>query len=128
MVKSKGQAALRYGAHDYISKEVVFVYQELVEQVKAIHAVVFPFSSVSDLPNLCISPVAAIPQVGWRPCLIFDFTWSGLNQATDRVAPEESMRFGSALACIDRQALTTYPNLGPVYLRKVDLANAYMCL
>ena len=38
------------------------------------------------------------------------------------------MRFGGALECIVRQVLTVEPNLGPVYLRKLDLADAYMRL
>ena len=38
------------------------------------------------------------------------------------------MRFGGTLARIVRRALTMDPTLGPVYLRKVDLSNAYMHL
>ena len=40
----------------------------------------------------------------------------------------EAMRFGGVLRCILKQVLTTDPHLGPVYLSKVDLADAYMRL
>ena len=40
----------------------------------------------------------------------------------------EAMRFGGALQRIPKQVLTVDPCLGPVYLRKVDLVNAYMRL
>ena len=88
MTRAKQKAVLRYSANTSASKEEVFVHKELAEQVQAGHAVVFPLSAVTDLPNLWIYPVSIIPQVGRRPRLIFNFTWSGLNQATDRVAPE----------------------------------------
>ena len=38
------------------------------------------------------------------------------------------MRFGRTLCCIIRRILRTDPWLGPVYLRKVDLANSHMRL
>ena len=38
------------------------------------------------------------------------------------------MRFGGVLQCILQQVLTANPRLGPVYLSKVDLADAYMRL
>ena len=38
------------------------------------------------------------------------------------------MRFGNALTHIVRQVLTADPNLGPVYLSKLDLSNACMRL
>ena len=40
----------------------------------------------------------------------------------------EAMRFGGALQRILKQVLTAYPRLRPVYLIKVDLADAYMRL
>ena len=38
------------------------------------------------------------------------------------------MRFGGALTHIVQRVLTAYPTLGPVYLSKVDLDDAYMHL
>ena len=81
---------------------------------------------VRDLLQLWLSPVAAILQVGRRPCLIFDFTWSSLNKATAQEAPEEIMRFGVTLRRIIRRILQADPQLGPFYLGKVDLVDSYM--
>ena len=75
-----------------------------------------------------ISPVVVIQQVGRRPYLIFDFTWSGLNEATKRLPPMEAMRFGGELYRILKKVLMSDPRLGPVYLSKVGLDDAYMRL
>ena len=89
---------------------------------------VFPLGVVTSLQNLWLSPIAVIPQLGRRPRLIFDFTWSGLRNIAEHVVPMEAMRFGGALLRILNQVLTVDPRLGPVYLRKVYLADAYMRL
>ena len=41
-------------------------------------------------------------------------------------APKESMRFGKALYWIIGCILAAEPNLGPAFLNKVDLVDAYM--
>ena len=58
--------------------------------------------------------------------IIFDFTWIGLNEAVAQEEPEEAMRFDGTLCRIIRRVLLADPQLGLVYLGKVDLANAYM--
>ena len=90
--------------------------------------VVSPLEAVTALQNLWLSPIAVIPQVGRRPRLIFDFTWSGINDVAERLSPMEAMRFRGVLLRIIKQALTADPRQGPVYLRKVDLVDAYMRL
>ena len=105
-----------------------FFHRELAKQVQLVHIVVPPLDAVRGLPKLCLFPVAAIPQVGWRPRLIFDFTWICLNEATARKYPEEVMRFGGTLRPIIRRLLVANPRLGQVYLGNVDLADAYMRL
>ena len=47
--------------------------------------------AVMELHNLCLFPMAEIPQVVQIPRLIFDFTWSGINEATKRFDPMEAM-------------------------------------
>ena len=63
---------------------------------------VSPLEAVNALQNFWLSPVTVIPQMGRQPRLIFDFTWSGLNEATKRLASMEAMRFGGALQRILR--------------------------
>ena len=89
---------------------------------------IFPLETVNALHNLWIFPVVVIPQVGRRLCLIFDFAWSGINDIAERLSPMEVMLFGGALRCILKQVLTADPCLGPFYIRKVDLEDAYMRL
>ena len=61
-----------------------------------------------------------------QPRLIFNIIWSGLNTTTDRKAPLEVIYIGGTLNCIIWRMLTTNPCLGPVYLGKLDLSDAYM--
>ena len=122
------EAALRYGTHASNLKEAEFIHTELDKHVHSRHASVSPLKAVNALQKMWLSPVAVIPQVGRRPCLIFDFTWIRINEATKRLSPMEAMRFRGTLQCILRQVLTADPRLGLVYLRKVDMANAYIWL
>ena len=77
-------------------------------------------------PNLAIPPLAAIPQQGIKPRLIYDFSWSGLNKAVTQVTHKEAMCFGKSLYIIIDCILAAPPKLGPALLNKVDLKDAYM--
>ena len=70
--------------------------------------------------------MAAISQVGCRPCFIFNFTWIGLSEAIAKKTTKDVMRFRGTLHHIIQRVLMANPSLGPVYLGKVDLADAYM--
>ena len=87
-----------------------------------------PLYAVRVLLKLCMLPVAVIPQVGRRPCLIFGFIWSSQNEATACKAPEEMMCLGGTLHHIIQRLLMDNQRLGPVYLGKVDLENAYIMI
>ena len=75
------------------NKEEECINTELFEQVQAGHVTVFPLEAVSALHNLWLSPVAVTYQVGRRLHLIFNFTWSGLNDVSQVLSPIELMRF-----------------------------------
>ena len=66
---------------------------ELFEQVQAGHVAVSPLEAFNALHNLWLSPVAVTPQVGRRLRLIFNFTWSGLNDISKGLPPIELMCF-----------------------------------
>ena len=100
----------------------------LAEEVQTGHVAILPLKVVNALQNLWLSPVAVIPQVWRRPHLIFDLTWSELNEASKRLAPMEVVRSGGALQRILGHVLTDDPCLGPVYIIKLDLSDAYMRL
>ena len=69
-----------------------------------------------------------ISQVGHWPSLIFDFTWSGLNEVTARNAPKKVMRFGGTLHRIIWRVLVAETRLDPCTFGRLDLANDYMRL
>ena len=94
MSEKELHAALYYGAHSSAMKKVDFVHQELAEQVQAGHIVVFPLAAIRNLPKLWLSPVAAIPQVGQRPRLIFDL----LGAASTRPPTERRRKRSCVLA------------------------------
>ena len=103
-----------------------FIYTELSKQVQAGHVTVSPLEAVNYLHTMWLSPVTVIPQKGRRPRLIFDFTWIRLNDILKRLSPMDAMIFGGALQRILKQVLTAETCLGPVYLSRVELVDAYM--
>ena len=81
---------------------------------------------VHHLPRLWISPLIAILHRGRKPCLIYDFAWSGLNEAITKVAHREALRCRKTLHKVIDCILVPPPKLCPTVLNKVDLAEAYM--
>ena len=73
-------------------------------------------------------PHRSHPGTRQKPCLIYDFSWSGLNKAVTQVAHKEEMRFGKALYREIDCILAAPPKLGPALINKLDLADAYMCI
>ena len=118
--------AIKYDTHSSATKETTFVRTELGEQARAGHIDLFLIRVVRHIPRLWISPIAAILQRGRKPRLIYNFSWSGLNEAITQVVHKEAMRFGKSLHRIIDCILSAPPKLGPTFLNKVDLADAYM--
>ncbi|MHA7856369.1 RNA-dependent RNA polymerase family protein [Marinobacter shengliensis] len=87
---------------------------------------VLPFDVVAPyLNNLRVSPLGCVPQRDRRPRLINDLTFYGVNAATARIAPSESMQFGRTLQRLLRHILMADPRHGPVYVIKVDVADGF---
>ena len=118
--------AIRYGAHYSATKEITFVRKDHQEQAQAGHIALFPLRAVRHLPKLLLSPLADITQRDRKTQLIYDFSWSGLNDAVTQVAHKEAMRSGKALYRVIDCILNAPPKIGPTLLNKVDLADAYM--
>ena len=126
MTNAKLTRSIRYGVHSSSTKETTFVQKELQEQAQAGHIELFPLRAVRRLPKIWLSPLAAIPQQGRKPRLIYDFSWGGLNEAVTEVAHKEAMRFGKALYRFIDCILNASPKLDPTFLNKVDLVDSYM--
>ena len=118
--------SIRYGAHYSVTKETTFVRTELVEQARAGHISLFPLRAVLHLPRLWISPIAAISQQGRKTCLVYDFSWSEINEAITQVSHKEAMLFGKAIYIVIDFILAAPPKLDPIFLKKLDLADAHM--
>ena len=80
--------------HTSACKEVEFIHTKLAEKVQAGHVAVFPLEAVTSIKNLWLLPVAVITQVRRIPRMIYDFTWSGLNETSKCLSPMEAMRSG----------------------------------
>ena len=55
---------------------------------------------------------------------IYDYTFSGLNDALAPLAPQDTIQFGTTFKLLLRQTLTVEPAYVPVFLLKVDLSNS----
>ena len=82
--------------------------------------------SLLPLPQLWLSPLAVILQRVRKPRLMYDFSWSGLNKVVPQVSHKEAMRFGKSLYRVIYCNVAAPSELGPTFLNKLDLVDAYM--
>ena len=126
MTEQDLKIAIFYRAYTSVTKETTFVRTKLAKQARAGYITFPPLQAVCHLPRLWLFPLAAFPQRGRKPRLIYDFVWSGLNKYVTQVAHKEAMRFVKALYRAIDCILGAPPKLGPTFLNKVDLADSYM--
>ena len=60
--------------------------------------------------------------------IVIRFLWRGFNTTTIRYSAQYPILFGGVFHVILHYIVTTEPSLVPVYLRKLDLLDAYMRL
>ncbi len=87
--------------------------------------IVLPYSEVTHLPGLCISPPGVIPQRDRQPRWIVDYSWWNVNDDMLPLAAMESMQFGHALKHVLSKILLANPAFVPVYLIKLDISNGF---
>jgi hypothetical protein len=119
-------ATLAYGCHRSTIHATDFVRTELAEQVASGHICLLPWSQARHLPGVRLSPVGSIPQPGRRNRLIYNYTWSGNNQAVQKQAPPEAMQFDGAFHRLLHVIVDVNPRQGLVHMAKIDLSDAYM--
>jgi hypothetical protein len=117
---------MQYIAHSSAEDHKEFLHYELADVVKAGHWLVLPYSTVPHTTNLQISPLGVVLQQDCHPRPIINYTLSGVNEATVKLAPPESMQFGKALDRIIQEAAEANPQHGIVNLSKYNLADAFM--
>jgi hypothetical protein len=69
--------------------------------------------------------MGVVPQRAQCPRIIVDYSFSGLNNETIRMAPREAMQFGKALKRILQTIVDAIPDHGPVNLIKVDISEGF---
>ena len=118
-------AAIERGAHQSAKAYQGFLEADMGDMIPKEYWIVLPFDRVKDLNGLRISPIGVVPQRDRRPRIIVDYSFSGVNQETDKHAPVEAMQFGRALSRILHAILTAPPQHGTVYLLKIDLSDGF---
>jgi len=86
---------------------------------------VLPYKDIKNISNLQLSPLGIVPQRDRRPRTIADYTFSGVNANTVPLTDHMPLQFGRALLHILRKIVCSNPNLGPVYIIKIDLADGF---
>lgn len=117
---------IKKGAHPTAKTKHIFFRNDVLEQMKQGHLLVLPLSTVRDLPHLWVTPSACIPQNERRDRPIYNYTFSGLNDAVKPTGPVEAMQLGRTLPRILQRIDEANPELGPVFMAKTDLSDAYM--
>lgn len=117
--------AAKRGCHKSARDHTEFVCEELVDFCRQGYWTVLPLDAVQQWPELRLSPLGVVPQRERRPRLIVDYTFSGVNQDTARLAPAEAMQFGRALQRVLTQIVHADPRFGPPKLAKIDIADGF---
>ena len=119
------QRALSRGPHNSAHEYLDYLEEEFIDMINKGQWIVLPYSAVSHLPGLRISPPGVIPQRDRRPRWIVDYSWWDVNNDTLPLAAMESMQFGHALDRILREILLANPAFGPVHLIKLDISDGF---
>ena len=117
--------AAQRGSHRSAQDEVEFVCSELLEFCAQGFWTVLPLQVALQLAHLRLSPLGVVPQRNRRSRLIVDYTYSGVNDETARLAPPEAMQFGKALQRVLSKVVGADPRYGPVHLGKIDIADGF---
>jgi hypothetical protein len=120
----KDQAITR-GSHPSTHAHADFLREEMADMVQQKFRIVLPYHLVQHIPSLRISPMGVVPQRERRPRVIVDFSFSGVNQSTLKVAPYEAMQFGRTFERLLHKIHHAPRRYGPVFLIKVDLSDGF---
>jgi hypothetical protein len=117
--------AMAQGPHKSAYEGIEFLRDDMSDMVDKSFWMVIPYATVRELPGLRVSPIGVVPQPNRRPRPIVDYTFFGVNDATQPNAPVESMQFGRALERFIRHVVLANPKYGKIKLIKVDLADGF---
>ena len=105
---------------------MAFVCTEMLEFCSQGFWTVLPLSVALRLSqHLRLPPLGVVPQRNRRSRLIVDYSFSGVNEETVKLAPSEAMQSGRALHRLLQRIAHAEPSYGPVYLGKIDIADDF---
>ena len=117
--------ALARGSHKSAFSHLEFLREEMADMIEQGYWTILPYSTVSHLPHLRLSPLGIVPQRDRRPRIIVDYTFYGINEDTLPLAPAEAMQFSRAFERILRKIRHANRRYGPTYMIKVDIADGF---
>ena len=123
--KQRLDQAIARGAHPSCLPFHDFLHEEFVDMIDKGQWVILPYSLAKSLPGLRLSPPGVVPQRDRRPRWICDLSFYGINDDTLPIVPPEAMQFGHALDRYLREILLADPELGPIYMLKLDIADGF---
>lgn len=118
-------AAMARGPHKSAFEYAEFLRDELADMVERATWMVLPYNRLRELRHMRISPMGVVPQHERRPRPIVDYTYSGVNDDTVPLSPQEAMQFGRALERTIAQVVHSNPKFGPVQFLKIDIADGF---
>ena len=117
--------ALQRGPHKSCHEHLKFLQEEFVDMINKQQWVIMPASEALKLSGLRLSPPGCVPQCDRRPRWICDYSFYDVNDETLPLAALEAMQFGHAIDRILCEILLADPNLGPIYLMKIDISDGF---
>ena len=123
--QAQKDAAILRGNHPSAHAFTTFLREEMADMREKGMFLVLPYELVRDIPQLRISPIGVVPQRERRPRMINDYTFSGVNPSTIKLAPAEAMQWGRTLNRLLWMIYHADRRQGPVYLSKTDLSDGF---
>ena len=117
--------AIQRGNHPSTLAFAEFIQSEMLDMRKKGMFIILPYHLVRPLIPLRLSPLGCVPQRERRPRIINDYTYSGINPSTLKMAPPDSMQWGKALHRVLWYIFHADTRHGPVLLSKTDLSDGF---
>ena len=118
-------AVMLRGNHPSTAAFSNFITSEMTDMRSKGMFVILPYKALRHLDPLRISPLGCVPQRERRPRIINDYTYSGVNPATVKMAPPEAMQWGRTLQRVLWYVFTADRRRGQVLLSKTDLSDGF---
>ena len=118
-------AAITRGNHPSTKAYSDFIHEEMTDMRSKGMFIILPYSTVCHLTPLQLSPLGCVLQRERRPQIINDYTFSGVNPNTVKMAPSEAIQWGRTLNRVLWYILHVDNQHGPVLMSKTELSDGF---